>query len=170
MIRRLTEVDVKAYYQVRLDMLAQHPEAFLTTLEEERARGSDPYREMLEKSASHAIFAELENGSPERIKGVVGLSLQAQTQIQHKAYVWGLFVYSGERRQGIGRRLLEICADHAQHEMAACGLYLSVESTLEPAKHLFESFGFKIWGHEPQALSRDGQFFSEDHMCFLFEN
>lgn len=160
--RRLTEQDLTSYFANRLRALSEAPTAFLTTLEEERTQGPSRFAETLEsKTHERVIFGALHEGE---VIGTVGISRETRKKIQHKARMWGMFVDVEFRSQGVGGRLVDLAIQHARNHLNVTGIYLSLESGNEPARRLYESRGFHVWGVEPQAMSDGKTFFDEDHM------
>ena len=57
----------------------------------------------------------------------------------------------------------------ARPEPGLALIQLSVESTNEPAKSLYTSFGFQTYGIERQAIFVDGDYFDEELMALKLD-
>ena len=75
-----------------------------------------------------------------------------------------MFVDVEFRSQGVGGSLVDLAIQHVREHLNVTGIYLSLESGNQPARRLYESRGFRVWGVEPQAMSDGQNFFDEDHM------
>ena len=164
-IRRLGPADLDSYYENRLRALQNSPSAFLTTYAEEKERGNAHFASTLaHQGIDKVIFGAVENG---RVTGTIGLFQETRPKLVHKAVIWGMYVDTDKRSLGIGSKLLDQAIEHARTRMKVVGIYLSVEIKNLPAKRLYETKGFKVWGTEPKAMSASGEFFDEDHMVLL---
>lgn len=165
-VRRLVSEDLDSYFENRLRALQNSPSAFLTTFVEEKERGSSHFANTLaHKGNEKVIFGAVENGT---VVGTLGLFQETRPKLTHKAVIWGMYVDADKRKSGVGKRLVELAIQHARDHMRVAGIYLTVESNNFPAKRLYESKGFKIWGTEPKAMAAGESFFDEDHMVLLF--
>lgn len=164
-IRRLTSTDLDSYFANRLRALQNSPSAFLTTYAEEKERGNSHFANTLAYTGNDkAIFGAVEAGE---VVGTIGLFQESRPKLAHKAVIWGMYVDTDKRKSGLGGQLVDLAVQHARNQMQVAGIYLSVESKNIPAKRLYESKGFKVWGTEPKAMAADGAFFDEDHMVLL---
>jgi ribosomal protein S18 acetylase RimI-like enzyme len=161
-LRRLLHSDLNSYYANRLRALQDSPSAFLTTFEEERARGSALFETTLAHTGGEkAIFGAI---AKEGIVGTIGILRQERSKTSHKALIWGMYVDGTHRGNGIGGKLLDMAIQFAIKEMTATAVYLSVESNNQIAKRLYESRGFQCWGVEPFAMQNGLSYSDEDHM------
>lgn len=164
--RRLTLIDLESYFENRLRALKNSPSAFLTTYDEEIAKGQSHF----EKTLSHlgnekAIFGAIENN---QVIATIGIYQQDRPKTAHKAGIWGMYVDEAFRKKGIGLKLLDSAIQFAHNEMKVKQIHLSIESTNKAARSLYESKGFKVWGVEPQAMKTNNHYFNEDHMVLIF--
>ncbi len=61
-----------------------------------------------------------------------------------------LAVLPAQRGQGIGRRLLQ-AVEHKAQELGCCKVTLEVQENNQPARHLYENFGFERMVYEQEA-------------------
>ena len=161
-LRRLIESDLDSYYASRLQAMASAPTAFLTSIEEERAQGPSRFAVSLDANQDEqAIFGAVDKG---RVVGSVGLLRQTKARTAHKAWLWGVFVDSEYRAQGLAGKLIDLAIQHAREKLGVKAIYLSVESTNRAARKLYESRGFRVWGVEPMAMFDGERFYDDDHM------
>jgi diamine N-acetyltransferase len=73
----------------------------------------------------------------------------------------------GVPKQGIGREFLTAIADRAFGEHCAHRLWLDVFATNDPARHVYETFGFHTEGMMREAVYRDGAYHSLVLMSLL---
>lgn len=163
--RRLGLEDLEAYFANRLLALQNAPNAFLTTYEEEKARGNEHFKKTLSHVGNEkAIFGALQN---QKVWGTIGLFREDRPKINHKAMIWGMYVHNDFRGQGAGAQLLDMAIAFARTEMKVELIQLSVESNNSAARKLYESRGFKCWGTEPKAMKSGAQWFDENHMSLI---
>lgn len=160
--RRLTKSDLDAYFANRLRALEHSPSAFLTTLEEEKARGHAHFEKTLAHDGSdRAIFGAVSNGTA---LGTVGIFREERPKTRHKSMIWGMYVDLDQRNKGIGGKILDLAIQFARNEMKVDAIYLSVEAANGEARRLYESRGFRVWGTEPKAMRFENKFWDEHHM------
>lgn len=163
--RRLTLKDLDAAYSNRLRALVSDPDAFLTTLDEEKARGSEHFKNVLSRTDDDGvIFGAVQDG---RVVGTLGVYIDGKFKLRHKAVIWGVHVDAEFRGQGIARRLLDLAITHARDHLKARVIYLAVAATNPGARALYESRGFQQWGLEPRAVFDGDQLTDEVHMSLL---
>jgi ribosomal protein S18 acetylase RimI-like enzyme len=143
-VRKLTPEDAASYRDIRLQALAENPDAFGATLEEEERNSLDVFSDRL---AELSIFGAFAGGE---IVGIVGLYIDQRAKFSHKATLWGLFVQRGYRGRGAGARLLSDALSEA--DQRAQQIILAVSSAGRSAINLYERSGFKGYGVEPRAM------------------
>lgn len=159
-VRRLTPEDLEEAYALRLHALQHAPNAFLVTLAEERERGSDGFAEILERrDDDHVILGAFD----EALIGSVGVFRSDRTKIRHRALIWGMYVLPDHQGKGVGSALMDRAIDHAR-ALGLESLHLSIESGNEPARRLYMSCGFEVWGVEPHAMYVDDRYLDEAHL------
>jgi RimJ/RimL family protein N-acetyltransferase len=85
-------------------------------------------------------------------------------KLAHKGYIWGMFVDAASRQQGVARRLMLEAIAMARTVPGLRQLNLGVKANNAAAIQLYESLGFKAFGHEAGAMLVDGVLQDEVHM------
>jgi ribosomal protein S18 acetylase RimI-like enzyme len=163
-IRRLTEADAQALWDLRATALQSEPEAFGESVEEHLQTPVETIAGRL-RSGGDETFV-LGAISDSALVGMVGFYRELRSKRRHRGWIWGMYLAPEWRGQGIGRRLLEAAIHRAEKIAGLQRLLLSVSSTQSTARHLYKSLGFSVFGTEPQALQVEGRFVDEDHMGF----
>lgn len=164
-IRRLIINDLKSYFDLRLESLQNAPENFMTSYEEEKAKGFTFFQKLLDEEApDNLIFGAFVNDA---LIGCIGIYQEVFLKAKHKSNIWGMYVKPAHRKHGVGKALLKQSVDYAKMSLNCSVLNITVEATNISAKTLYESFGFKEWGNESKAMMMDGLYFDECHMSLM---
>ncbi|MBS4192139.1 GNAT family N-acetyltransferase [Bacillus sp. FJAT-49705] len=163
-IRLLSPNDSDAYRNMRLMALQKHPEAFASSYEEEAAYSKDVYKNRFQSENSFT-FGAFEN---EELLGTVTLLKETKLKLKHRAMIVAMYVSPEKRRMGIGKTLVANALEKAKELGEVEQVYLSVEATNEPAKKLYESFGFEVYAEEKRALKIGDTYYDEEHMVLFF--
>ena len=165
MIRALRSDESEAYSELRRAALAEDPFAFLSSPEDDFASDPEALRQNLAANPESIILGAFE---PDLV-GSVGLYRDRHAKAAHKVYVWGMYVVPSHRRQGLALRLLEAIVDHARSLPGVATVHLTVSSSAPAAQALYERFGFRVWGEEPDALRYAGRSVVDHHMFLVLE-
>lgn len=161
-IRFLTAGDAAAWWDLRLEMLEDSPEAFYTSAEEHRATTVEQAAARLGAASDENFVAgAFQDG---RLVGVAGFFREQAPKARHKGKIWGVYVTPECRSGGIGRRLVETVVKRASGCDGLQQIQLTVSATQAAAKALYQSLGFETFGREPRALQIDGRYVDEYHM------
>jgi GNAT superfamily N-acetyltransferase len=137
MIRRATEADWEKVRNLRLRALADTPQAFARSVDEERVYPDDVWRERL--GPDSATFIE---ETDDALTAMVTVFVERSDRT---AEVFGMFVDPSVRRRGTGRALLATAEEWAVGEGARL-LALEVNENLEPAVTLYTRSGYSPTG------------------------
>ncbi|HDR7794439.1 TPA: GNAT family N-acetyltransferase [Bacillus luti] len=165
MIRLLTKVDAKQYWELRLQALQINSEAFLTTYEE-AIRQEKPLERVASNLSSNSSFTFGAFNKENHLVGVVTLLTEEKEVCKHKGHIVAMYVDAEHRRNSLARDLIRKAIERAR-EMKLEQLNLGVVSTNEAAKRLYESIGFKTYGIEKRAFKKNGVY-SDDEYMVLF--
>jgi ribosomal protein S18 acetylase RimI-like enzyme len=157
-LRRLAPDDAALYRDIRLQGLAESPDALSSTLEAEEHRPLEAFAERL--TDSHVIGA-FNDG---HLVGVAGFYVQPGPKHAHKGMLWGMYVRPAYRGLGLGRMLVEAIVEHASERVEL--LQLVVVSDNAPGRRLYESLGFVEYGVEWHATKHRGRY-HDDVMMVL---
>lgn len=161
-LRRLTPADAAAYRTVRLRGLRECPSAFGSSYSTEAKRSLDTFTQRLEPTADTWTFGAFDT---DQLVGVVTLCRFPNAKERHKAGIYGMFVSRSHRQIGIGRLLVQRALDQARRLRGIKQLQLGVNEANQPARKLYESFNFSVFGREENALKVGGKFHHELHMA-----
>jgi RimJ/RimL family protein N-acetyltransferase len=84
-----------------------------------------------------------------QLVGAVGLYRDRYLKSSHKMHLWGLYVTSSHRRQGVASHLLNAVLRHAAYLPGVSWVHLKVSVATPGALRLYEKAGFHVWGTEP---------------------
>jgi RimJ/RimL family protein N-acetyltransferase len=101
-----------------------------------------------------------------QVREVTGFAILLGLQSEHKSLELKRIAV-GKPNQGVGRRLLEVVAKKVFDEYQAHRLWLDVFETNTRARHLYETFGFRVEGTLREAVFRDGNYHSLVLMSLL---
>lgn len=162
-IRNLSANDAAFYQKLRLEALQQHPEAFAASFEDEKAKPLSHFESRLDEENAITIgaFDTLE------LVGSVTLFREAKQKMNHKAFIFAMFVKENQRGKGIAKQLIGQALQHARNWTGVEQVYLTVMAENEPAKKLYASFGFEEYGLERKALKVDERYYDEYHMVLF---
>jgi ribosomal protein S18 acetylase RimI-like enzyme len=152
-IRLLGAGDAALYRDIRLEGLAQHPDAFSSAFETEK---TEPLSRFAERLESSDVFGAFRGGE---LLGVLGFFIHSGPKRAHKGALWGLYVRPQGRRAGIGRQLMEAAVAHAGLHVEL--VQLTVTSSNRVARRLYASLGFIEYGIETNALKVDGRYYDD---------
>lgn len=168
-VRRLGPADVQAYRALALRAYGEHPDAFTATVAE---REGLPIDFWLRRVDDHPESLELVMGAfhDAQLVGAAGLSFETRPKTRHKANLFGMYVASEARGQGLGQALVEATLQQARARRGVAVVQLTVTDGNDVAENLYTRCGFTRFGVEPMAL-RDpdsGAYFGKVHMsCVL---
>jgi GNAT superfamily N-acetyltransferase len=138
-IRRVTEADWQALRDLRLRALAESPDAFAMTLEQEQARTDEEWRLL----ATSAIFVD------EAFDGMAAGAVRENGD----AMLWGMWVAPQRRGSGLAEALAGAVVEWARGE-GVSRVVLWVVTGNAPAERFYERLGFVPTG--VTAPLRDG--------------
>lgn len=159
-VRQLTVEDGEIVWQLRLRALQNNPEAFGGTYEETIERGFENYIQRLRGANDSFWLGAFED----TLIGMVGFFREEGLKDRHKGFIIGMYVTPEARGKGAGKALLIKAIARARKLVGLDQLHLAVVVTNKPAITLYRSLGFEVYGIEPRALKKDGQYWDEELM------
>jgi RimJ/RimL family protein N-acetyltransferase len=160
-IRVINESDAQLYQDLRLSALKINPEAFGSTYEKEVKFTLGTVKERLQPTIDKFTLGIFDD---RKLVGIVTFMRETSAKTAHKGNIYGMFILPEKRGQDLGKSLLLELISKAKNCNGLEQLNLTVVSDNEPAKKLYKSIGFEVYGVEKNALKFNGNYFDEDLM------
>lgn len=161
-VRRLTPADAAQFQALRLAGLKDEPLSFASSYEEERDLPASKIEDRLAIKPDSGIFGAFEG---EVLVGLVALAREDMKKLSHKALIWGMYVKPAFRGRGMARALILEALSLARTVPELRQVNLCVNARNISAIQLYQSMGFKAFGHEPGSMLVNGELQDEIHMC-----
>jgi RimJ/RimL family protein N-acetyltransferase len=155
-VRPLTADDAPAYRTLRLEALAQHPTAYVTTYEEDAALTTEQLRERLTPSETARTFGAFEG---ERLVGIGTLIRSNRVRLRFRATIVGMYVAPSHRRGGLASRLVAACVDRARELAGVEEVCLCVTEGNEAARRCYLACGFEPAYVEPRYFKHETRYY-----------
>lgn len=162
-IRILNESDAQLYQDLRLSALKINPEAFGSTYEREANFTLETVKERIKPTNDKFSLGAFDDS---KLVGIVTFMREGSPKTAHKGNIYGMFVMPEKRGQDLGKSLLLELISKAKSCNGLEQINLAVVSDNKPAKNLYSSIGFEVYGVEKNALKFNGNYFDEDLMVF----
>lgn len=156
-IRQLTQDDAQEFFRLRLEALQVSPSSFGASYEDTLEAGLEKLSERLIAKSDAFVLGAF---NKDELVGILGFVRNEGSKVQHKGFIWGVYVTSKMRRSGLARRLATEAIRRAQ-ELGLEQVHLSVTVSNHNALKLYESLGFQTYGTEPAAIRFGGEMFDE---------
>jgi ribosomal protein S18 acetylase RimI-like enzyme len=163
-IRPLSPGDVERYHALRQRGLAEHPEAFSSSAEEEARMAREKLAGRLTRSPSKPHDVVLGAFDGDALVGICGMHVDPRAKVRHRGHVFGMYVPRERCGRGIGGVLIDAVVAHAERCQGVDSLVLTVTATNDEARRLYERHGFAAFGREPGAVRIDGTPYDKLHM------
>jgi ribosomal protein S18 acetylase RimI-like enzyme len=152
-VLQLTPADAARYVRLRRLMLADAPEAFSASPEDDVVLDEAFVARALAEP-QNAIFAVADGAE---LVAAAGVRRQTRPKFRHRADVWGVYVAPPYRGRGHGRAILAAAIALARTWPGVDWLGLGVSAATPAAQKLYEDLGFVAWGREPEATEVNGR-------------
>jgi ribosomal protein S18 acetylase RimI-like enzyme len=160
-VRVLSGADAGEFSRLRLEALEREPQAFGASAEEHRAMTLEAIAKRLGSGSEGRNFV-LGAFAHDQLIGTTGFYQQDGLKARHKAHVWGVYVTKEWRGKGVAHRLLSELIDRVRNRAEVEHLLLAVAVGQKPAKRVYESLGFQVYGREPRAIKLRDKYVDED--------
>lgn len=162
-IRELKREDADSFRVLRRERLELSPGSFAESIAENDAIPPATIASRLAASSpENFVMGAFAPGG--HLIGMAGFSRSPRIKTRHKAVIWGVYVQPTWRNQGVARSILKALIERAHLNSGLEQINLTVASDQIPAKRLYSSLGFEMFGREKHALKIDGGYVDEDHM------
>ena len=161
-IRVLEAADAADFWKLRLRGLKEDPEAFGASFGDSvNASQEDICKRLANTDDTFALGAFSPNPC-----GMLGFYRRQGERVRHKGGIWGVYVAPEARGGGLARRLMVEAIERAKTMPDLEEVILTVSTTQSAAMKLYESLGFKEYGHEVRAL-KQGDIYIDEKMMML---
>lgn len=159
-VRVLGEGDVADYRRLFLRGLAEHPEAFGTSVEEMQAGTPEEIAKFLTAPTTKMFGAF----AGDALIGLVGLQRHSRAKSQHRAHIGPMYVAPEVRRGGVGKGLLDAAIACAEEWQGIEDLVLAVTVGNDAARRLYVAAGFAPYRIDPRYFKIDGRYYDIEWM------
>ena len=164
-IRPIKPEETDLYCAIRAEALSHNAETFGGTLEEFVETPYFKGDKQLEITDHNYILGAFERRTGTLV-GMVGFRRESRIKMQHKSFIWGMYVTPEHRRKGLGRKLVDEVLQRAKRLEGLEQVRLFVVTINKEARLLYLSLGFLVYGYEKNALSYKGKRYDEEYMVY----
>ena len=162
-LRRLGSADAAQYRALRLAGLRAFPHAFRPAVEEALEQPLSWAEKRLATKGEYWFGAFDARFDDTELVGAICLRTQDGRKIRHSASLNALVVDPTRQREGIGAALVAYLIAFARELGFIRQLTLTVIDGNAAAIGLYERFGFRQFGLEPDAFLHDGAYYAKQH-------
>lgn len=151
-IRPLVRADAAAFRAIRVEALTTNPGAFGASASDWAGLSDDDVAARIPTQPPSAILGAFAQNPSEHLVAMAGLMVGGSSKQRHKGLVWGVYVRSAWRRQGLAAAMIDALIAQARTCETLETLLLSVAADNPGARALYVSRGFAPYGLERRAL------------------
>ncbi len=162
-VRRLTLDDAAQYQAIRLRALIEHPEAFGSSAEEfEQQSLEDIAKRLGSQTETFTLFGAF---LADTLVGLAGFGRSGGTKTRHRGGIYQMYVAPEARGHGLGWLLLDSAVTFAKGQPGLEEIILAVTVGNDPARRLYERYGFEFSHREPRYIKIGERYHDIDWMC-----
>lgn len=159
--RKLQIEDYEIYRSLRLDCLENFPENFGSSRDEEAKVLAAKFKKFASNPASDFLLGAFDK---QNLIGIAGFERAERRKTQHRGEIVQIYVSPNYAGQGIGSSLLQKVIEAAFEIEGVEQIELGVVSNNLQAIRLYEKFGFKIYGVQPNYFKDEGKYWHQKLM------
>lgn len=163
-IKQLEPKDAMQYRSLRLEALQNSPDSFASSYEEEKEQTAEKYKIRFAAPTNTFTFGAFDDN---QLVGVVTLIREQLMKLNHRASIVAMYTKPAKRGCGVGKALLNKAIKKAYTLEGIEQIYLTVVSTNVPAKKMYASCGFEVYGLEKRALKYNNTYYDEEQMVLF---
>lgn len=159
-IRPAVPQDAAAAFELRLEALSRHPQAFAADPALTEERGVTAWVELIAENVAQergVIYVAAAGG---RLIGMTGLARGKWPKTGHSGTIWGVYVQPAWRGLGVAGALVEGCVAWAR-DLGLVIVKLGVVTSNAGAIRCYTRCGFTVYGVEPQVIRHEGALHDE---------
>jgi ribosomal protein S18 acetylase RimI-like enzyme len=164
LLRPLVEDDAQQYRALRLASLRDFQFAHGPDYEEALDKTVAWHAQRLARPDYHWFGAF--DATDDALAGAICLRTQEGRRLRHSASLNSLMVGQRYHRAGIGRQLVAHLIGYARSLGTIRQITLEVNESNVPARRLYDSFGFRQFGLEPDAILHEGRYCAKQHLVY----
>jgi ribosomal protein S18 acetylase RimI-like enzyme len=166
LVRALEHSEAELFHELRLRGLREDPGPFAATYEEDAALSLEAVRNRFPVEADRFVLGAFDDS--DRLVGVVGFSREQRSKLRHWGVVWGMYVAPEARGCGTGRALMSELVARCRRLEGLEQIVLEVNTDAEPARRLYASLGFEVYGARREAMKSGDEYFDVELMVLRF--
>jgi GNAT superfamily N-acetyltransferase len=159
-IRLLVPADAAPYRALRLESLRNFQFAHGPAYEDALAQSERWHADRLARR-DYTWFGAFDGDA---LVGAICLRAKEGSRLRHSASLNSLMVAQSHQRAGIGRLLTAHLIEHARALGHVRRLTLTLIDGNDPARRLYDAFGFQPFGVEPDAIFHEGGYRAIHHL------
>jgi ribosomal protein S18 acetylase RimI-like enzyme len=164
-IRPITRDEAAAWRALRLEALANHPEAFGMSHEEFEVLDLEAVASRIPAPGGDDIlFGVYVEGA---LGGCAGFFRDTSVKGRHKGTMWGVYLRPALRGRRLAEVLIDAVIDHARERVEIVKCVVNPETPA--ARALYLGRGFKTYGLEPRALRVGDRDYDDELLALIFE-
>lgn len=165
-VRALGAADAEKYRVMRLSSLHNFQFAHSPDHEESLALDAAWHAKRL-THPGHYWFGAFDG---DQLIGTICLRTEEGRRLRHSASLRSMMVERSHQRRGVGRVLVAHLIGFARSLGYIRQITLSVTDVNAPAVALYDAFGFKQFGLEPDAILHEGQYLARQHRQLILDS